>query len=187
MPEPVEPFFLRNAFEAIREVGWPILTKVGINVVLKWLSSFDGFTCGFSNSPISRALNALTHSLDGRNDPLISLMWSMVGIEALYNRRGEPVMEQLREKCVAFLGRPPVSATIRTIFRDMYGFRSGFIHGGSDFEGVQLLSDDDEAIDKHYEAVWDATRLALGILVASLQKLALREMTTLEFDYAVRA
>jgi hypothetical protein len=142
---------------------------------------------GFSNSPISRALNAWTHSLDGKTDPLISLMWSMVGIEALYNRRGEPVMEQLREKCAAFLGYPPVSATIRTIFRDMYGFRSSFIHGGSDFEGVQLLLDDDDAVDKHYEAVWETTRLALGVLVASLQQLALRHMTTLGFDYAVRA
>jgi hypothetical protein len=187
IPKPIEPFFLRDAFEVIREVGWPILRKVGIRTVLKWLRHFDGFTSGFSNSPISRALNAVTHSLDGRNDPLICLMWSMVGIEALYNRRGEPVMEQLREKCVVFLGRPPAGAAIRKIFRDMYGFRSSFIHGGSDFEGVQCLSDDDTAIDKHHVAVWEATRLALGILVASLQKLAQRDMTSLEFDYAIRA
>ncbi len=186
MRQLIEPFFLRNALDQTREAGWPSLRKVGIGTVLRWLTHFDGFARGFSDSPISRALNALTHSLDGENDPLVVLMWSMVGIEALYNRRGAPVMEQLREKCIALLGQPPVSATIRRTFRDMYGFRSSFIHGGSDFEGVHLLSDED-AVEKHLDALGDATGLALVLLVASLQTLATRDMTSLEFDYVVRS
>lgn len=186
MRPPIEPFYLRNALEETREAGWPSLTKVDIGTVLGWLAHFDGFAGGFSDSPISRALNALTHCLNGKNDPIVSLMWSMVGIEALYNRRGAPVMEQLREKCIALLGQPPVGATIRKTFRDMYGFRSSFIHGGSDFEGVHLLSDEDGVV-KHNDALGEATSLALVLLVASLQTLAMRDMTNLEFDYAVRS
>jgi hypothetical protein len=170
-----------------RQLGWPRLRQLDLGAAWQWARRFDGFTSGFSNSAISRALNALTLAMDRQIDPLIGLLWSMVGVEALYNRRGVPIMEQLREKCTVLLGASPTNRSIRKIFGDIYAFRSSFVHGGSDFAGLNLLHDGLEAAERHREALWHTTPMSLAILVASLQELMHRNMTALEFDYTIRS
>jgi hypothetical protein len=89
--------------------------------VWEWLNRFSGFAAGFSDSQVSRALNALTHVMNEREVDLpLQLVWAMIGLEAVYCRRTEAVLEQLRDGSSTLLGKCP----IRKLFNQMYESRS---------------------------------------------------------------
>jgi hypothetical protein len=176
-------FSLREAIKHATSSHWPPIQELPFRKAWDWGESMEGFADGFSDSAITRALTALTHIMDAdHNDPQIRLFWAMVGIEALYSRGRESVMEQLREKSRLLLG---VGDTSRRDFTRMYDFRSEFVHGRRDFEALLVLGDARPEVGRFAADLINATQLAIAILVATLQEVIRREWTGLHFEYIV--
>jgi len=117
---------------------------------------------------------------DGRE--LVDLMWAMIGLEALYGRGTSDLTHQLVEKAGVLLGR---STGFEKSVKEMYRFRSLFVHGKMPFPGVFFTSDGTPAYESHTYDAGDASFLAAAVLVASLQQIAKRNWTSLSFSYIV--
>ena len=89
---------------------------------------------------------------------------------------------QLREKVQVLLGRVE---TYKKRFTGLYNFRSEFIHGGRDLPLAYTPYDAVDAFWKSEGAVYDAELLATSLLIASLQIMASRKMTELQFRWVL--
>jgi hypothetical protein len=169
---------LREASNLATSIGWPTLQQLDLVKAWGWAIKQDGFLNGFANDALSRSLNAFTRLLDAsiKYDP-VALLWALVGIEALYTKGEESLTAQAREKIEAFLG-PQTSHKKK--FRQMYNFRSRFVHGDLDFPGRSSVGTADYLSD-----VSDAISLAVAILTATIQELVRRDWKGLSFSYTV--
>lgn len=163
--------------------GWPPIQDLPLIPVLQWLRDIPGFRDGVPTGSLGRAVAALSRLL-GYEDNVAgaALMWSMVGLEALYTSGKEGLSEQLREKAQVLLGRVE---TYKKRFTGLYNFRSEFIHGGRDLPLAYTPYDAVDAFWKSEGAVYDAELLATSLLVASLQSMASRKMTELQFRWVL--
>lgn len=172
---------IRLARAYAEKIHWPKLERLSLVDVWQWLSLHKGFTDGFSDSAISRALNAFSHLFDLTDEPF-QLFWAIVGIEALYVQGKEGLLEQVREKTQVLLGE---QTTFKKKISQMYNFRSGFVHGSLDFPGVCLPPDIRPEVEKHDDLSMEATYLAVAILLSTLQELIVRNWKGLKFSYVV--
>jgi hypothetical protein len=169
IPEVVE-FAYRNA--------WPKLEILSLRDVWLWIGSLQPLSGSVGGSPLSRALNAFTHLLSrrwGKADQLSDLMWAMIGLEAIYGRGTTDLTHQLIEKTGALLGR---SSGFEKAVREMYRLRSLFIHGKRSFPGA-FFDLPEHPSDKE---AFDASMLALAVLLATVQQLAKRKWNHLSFS-----
>ena len=167
------------------EKAWPNIESLSIKQVWQWMCFFDPLSGNLGQSEIGRALNALTHLLsekpiEGRE--LVDLMWAMIGLEALYGRGTTDLTYQLVEKARVLLGQ---SAGFEKSVKEMYRFRSLFIHGKAPFPGAFFASDAMPEYERHINEASDASFLAAAVLVASLQQIAKRNWKSLGFSFVV--
>jgi hypothetical protein len=156
--------------------GWPPLCPLEIAKVWDWAQRQEGFSGGFGGGPLGRALNAYTLFFGyPAVDEIAALFWAMIGIESLYTRGKQAISKQLREKIWAFLGKQ--EGTTQIIWR-MYDFRSKFVHGCCDFAG---RDSDAEPPTESDDKLLEASSLAVAILAATLQKLAAKDWSDLDF------
>lgn len=90
----LQAFHLRMAAMHAEKISWPKYQRLAISQAWDWGIRQKGLLEGFSEDATSRALNAFTHILSLKDEPLI-LFWAIVGIEALYVRGRDPKMEQI--------------------------------------------------------------------------------------------
>ncbi len=181
-PETVGALEIREAVIASAKHQWPAMQRLGFGDVWAWLNRFSGFTTGFSNSQVGRALNAMTQIMNEKAlDMPLQLVWSMIGLEAIYCRRTEAVLEQLRDGSSLLLGTCP----IRKLFNTMYDSRSKFLHGTMNFAGSDLLEDARDDVGKFDQSMAEASALAIAVLVATIQELVVRGWTGVGFRYEV--
>jgi hypothetical protein len=167
------------------EKAWPNIESLSIKQVWQWMCFFDPLPGNLGQSEIGRALNALTHLLsekpiEGRE--LVDLTWAMIGLEALYGRGTTDLTYQLVEKARVLLGQ---SAGFEKSVKEMYRFRSLFIHGKAPFPGAFFASDAMPEYERHINEASHASFLAAAVLVASLQQIAKRNWKSLSFSFVV--
>jgi hypothetical protein len=167
------------------EKAWPNIESLSIQQVWQWMCFFDPLSDNLGQSEIGRALNALTYLLsekpiEGRE--LVDLMWAMIGLEALYGRGTSDLTYQLVEKARVLLGQ---TAGFQKSVKEMYRFRSLFIHGKAPFPGAFFASDAMPEYERHINEASDASFLAAAVLVASLQQVAKRNWKSLSFSLVV--
>ena len=176
-------FLFEEAIDLADSMEWPKLQVLDIAKVWTWVIEQEGFLEGFGGGPTGRALNAFTHLFESpRADDATMLFWALVGIEALYVRGRQGLLEQVRDKSQVLLGKQ--EAHKKKINR-MYDFRSRFVHGDLDFAGRHLLHDAAENLAKHESEMFESIFLAVAILLASLQKLVLLEWKGVKFNYVM--
>jgi hypothetical protein len=168
---------------AARELGWPPIRALSLDDTWQWLSRIPGFSDGEPRGPVGRAVSALSHILhkDAAGGVAGSLMWAMVGLEALYCRGSAALREQLLAKSEILLG--PRTDNKRAFSR-VYDVRSRFIHGDIDMPVSYYAYDTDES--GFGDDTYDSFQLAAATLLASLQELALRNTIELEFTYSLK-
>ncbi len=179
----VDAYLLRQAVLLSRKRHWPAIEHLDFDVVWTWAQQHSGFLYGFSDSSTSRALNALMHVLSKRmRDEIVELVWAMVGVEALFSRGRDSVMEQLREACKLVLG----SGAPRRLFNSAYEFRSAFMHGRENFAGPHVLYDGSPEFEQFDDSLYETTQFLVAILVAAVQQLALRGWAGYDFELIVK-
>lgn len=172
---------LVSVTEARRD-NWPEINVIDINKTWKWLKQRTGFINGMSTNAIERALTAFTYIYDCHSYE--DLFYTMIGIEAIYVRNKEGILQQIKEKTRAIFGEP---ADYMKRLKHMYNIRSRFIHGELNFP-TRYCTDSDtvEFIKFSDEEYFDSKNLAQAILVASIQQFVIRDTEEIEFELKVK-
>jgi hypothetical protein len=164
-----------------KRTGWPRIESLRVQDALQWLLGVPGLLEGDPAGPSGRAVSALA-SLALRPPPTtedpVGLMWCLVGLEALYGEGTAHLTQQIAQKSRVVLGEPEA---FRKAVSHMYGVRSRFIHGDVDFPLPYRYDDPDPK--QFSEPMADAVQLALGILIATLQRLIAGRRYQFAFEY----
>jgi hypothetical protein len=179
-PGPALASYLRFVVRDALERGWPSLQTLQISNVLNWVQELGWDIRTLGETPVNRALNAFTYVFDSAGGTEQELLYSLVGIEALYAKKREGIAEQIVEKTQIFLG--PFDGMKKRL-KSMYNFRSRFVHGDlnfpSRFVGIGASKKYDLDLEKE-------TNLAQAILLATLQRMAENHWTDIEFVYTLK-
>jgi hypothetical protein len=171
---------LQRAVELSESIKWPQLHILPFQQVWKWINTQD-YLEGFEGGSLGRALCAFSRLFEnGQKDEAMQIVWALIGIEALYVKGKNSIMEQVREKIQVFLGQQ--QSHKKTIV-EMYEFRSRFLHGDLDFPPLFLVGDARDCVEKHYDNESRAVEISIAILIATLQQMIIKDWTSLDFAY----
>lgn len=168
---------LISVTEARRD-NWPEINIIDIKKTWSWLKQRTGFIRGMANNSIERALAAFTYIYDCYSYE--DLFYSMIGIEAIYVRSKDGILQQIKEKSRAIFGEPK---DYMKRLKHMYNVRSRFIHGDLNFPSRYCKEDDTKEFQKFSdEEYFDSKNLAQAILIASIQQFVLADIEEIEFE-----
>lgn len=173
----------REMLNDIVEYEWPPIKNLDIYSVWKWININTGILNRFSTTPIERALNAFTYLFDeSLTDSTTDLLWSLIGIEAIYAKGKTGIIDQVNDKTQVLLGN---MSKYKKILKEMYNFRSRFVHGDLDFHAKYHINDNTNEIHKFETESSKASVISVAVLTATLQELISRDKTSLEFKYSI--
>jgi hypothetical protein len=166
------------------EIGWPRVRVLEVRKVLEWFEAIPGWNSGVGQCPVGRAVAALSQALaiDRVEGGALSLIWAMVGLEALFCRQREGLKAQLATNVQLLLGR---WSAHKKRFGKVYDFRSAFLHGALDVPFAHRIRQEDELA---WRFVWDSDEeagLAMVVLLASVQELIERGWHQLKFTTSI--
>lgn len=180
-------FFAEDLFSAVesaQQLGWPRFYKPTLLQGWNWMRTSGALVDGIGVGRLGRSLAALSHltAPDLRETSSIELVWVLLGLEALYSRGNVGLKDQLLGKSEALLG--PRTENKRA-FGAVYDFRSRLLHGDVDlplrfteFNAVQKFED-------YHTELWRNEKLALAVLLATLQWMVVAKVKELNFEYAL--
>lgn len=180
-------FAIKNLLRVHRKtplkMDWPYLNELPILQVEEWFKKHRyTFNC-FSKSKTERALNAYTYLVDNYSITAHNLFWSMVGIESLYCKGTSELADQLNIKIQLLLGSAP---SLNKTIRNLYSFRSRFVHGDLDIPSIYINLDTEKAEENKYsQEIETNVPLAVSILTATLQELIKRDISNLNFEFRI--
>jgi len=177
--------YLSSVVESAGEKSWPKLETLSILATWQWMRQFIPLSDSLGKSNVERAINAFTHLLSEGQDEgrdLIDLMWTMVGLESIYGRGTNDLTFQLVEKAGVFLGKHP---GFDKDVKEMYRFRSLFVHGKAQFPSAFFTSDALPEYTRHSSEASDASHLSSALLLATLQQMAKRNLNELNFSFTL--
>lgn len=167
--------------ELSAKIGWPKLSNLQIEKTFNWLMNYKNSLDNISDSRIGRAVNAFTYlfhtSIIFEND-LNDLLWSLIGLETIYTDGNTDLQNQLDYKSQLILGE---RQEFKKIIKNMYDYRSRYLHGKLNFASQFSSKDTTDFFDKFYPDLHEATNTAIGTFVASLQYFVLNDITDINF------
>jgi predicted restriction endonuclease len=105
----------------------------------------------------------------------------MLRLEALYTAGGEEsITRQLIRKTELLLGP---QEKFRSVVKRMYDYRSRFIHGQISFPSAYCEYEGTRSFESYVDEIGEASDMALAILIATLQKMAREDRTSVRFEY----
>ena len=182
-----KPFYAEHLYEAVKAANvanWPPFQEVSIRDAWLWLESADCLSSGVGTGPLGRAWAALSQIIKSslNDDSSIQLIWVLIGLEALYAEGNLGLREQLVTKTEVLLGRREKN---KKDFGAIYDYRSRLIHGNVDLPFSYMLFDSSKEHDAFRHELTRRSALALAVLIATLQLMASRSWTALEFTLSV--
>lgn len=165
-------------------LGWPKTFTVSFENAWSWVNNILASSPDVGNSKASRALAAYSMIACGAEEwrSQLLLFWAMMGLEALYCEGSDGLKRQLYEKSQVILG--PINEN-KKLIKKMYDTRSDFIHGSMNIPYVHTHNYDSGEADQFRQEIFQASRLAIQMLFATLQFMVLNERDDLNFTYHV--
>jgi hypothetical protein len=173
-----------NARKRSEELKWPDIHTLKIQDVYEWLLKVPGFSDRRGVGQVGRAIAALSYliKMRSKDENALSLVWALLGLEALYGRGNVGLKTQLLEKSEAMLGPRQEN---KKVFGWMYDFRSRLLHGDMDLPYQHNSYDADPEYEKIWNELYECESLATAILLSTLQNLCQRNSYSLEFSYTL--
>ena len=167
---------------------WPIIEQLRIDECWTWVVEKTNFLKDISNSPIDRALHALSYSDADENT---YIFYVLLGIEALYNNgstKEDSIIEQLKRKTRALLGEYPINKEkyIKKQINEMYRMRSLLVHGNTNIEKAWYTYDSTDDEIKTFFEQRNPLDLATAILLSTIQKFIKSNANTISETIEVR-
>jgi len=170
---------IRHDLKYINKDGWIRFRDLELNQVLNWILEKRYDFENYSKNKTHTAFNAFSHLhvLYGE-DSILGLIWSLIGIEALYCSGGPGVTNQIFERTQLVLGN---REGYKQKLKDMYNIRSRLLHGqlGVSYAGSVIY-------EKNDKEIYDSTWLATAILTASFQVMIFKDIDKLEFELTLK-
>lgn len=174
-----------HAVTETADVKWPALKTLPFMDVWNWLAGVPNFKEGVATTDLGRALAAFSYlfddSIDGAH-PFRHGLWAILGLEAIYGEGTEQISRLLVERTNAFLGR---QLTHKRALKEMYSFRSRFVHGDQDFPYAHRQFDTSDLSDRFYSQSISPEALAIRVLTATLQTMIEQRRYELAFRIEV--
>jgi hypothetical protein len=172
---------LDEALDASVEYSWPPLGELPLSSVVSWLDNMPGFRDRVGRTRLGRAIGALSYLIKehSRDENELSIVWALLGIEALYGRGSEAIKNQVIEKCESFLGKP---VTHTKNLSRMYDHRSRVIHGDLDI-AFRHSNSGTEGISDFFDRLYESERVATAVLLSTLQRMCAEQKHELSFRY----
>jgi len=174
--------------EHAAKIKWPKIRMLDLRTTLTWLNKYQSQMDSLSSDKIGRAINAYSNLFTdiGDNSYSSTLFWTMLGLEALFSAGSDNVLNQVNLKSQVLLGK---RKEFKKSFSEMYGYRSKFVHGALDINNKMVLHDRGERVNTHWINYYENEHLAIAIIIATFQKLIMKNLTELDFDleYKIRA
>lgn len=166
-------------------LNWVKISTLNFKEVWDWLNHINFFNTDIPQTPIHRAISAFTHITSPEVQPgsIIQLFWAMVGLEAIYCQGRGDLRKQLSEKTQLYLGN---LTEFKSIVGKLYDYRSLFVHGDLPFPSYFGEELDSKDYQSHIHESFRYSSIACGILIATIQKLASENRTTLDFDCIIK-
>lgn len=180
-------FYFEDAWFISNQGKWPTLKELSVAAVAEW---FYQIRPGFNQvpeSPIERAFFALLHICrsHGRSEDIIWLFYAM---ESLFETRvGENFTALFERICLILEPPEDIRAQLKKELRQMYDYRSAFVHGGLKVIHPHHREVMDKRVDQHYGNIVELSLRWTHILVACLQKMAENGWTELKFLTILKA
>lgn len=191
---------IRNATITASQNRWPPLKTISFIKTWKWLSSLDDVIFGFSRSQMGRVINSLKYINNSSNkndmDTIYSVIWSVMGIEALFLyklQNDKSKTNELTKRIIFFVGKYE-SNDLEKKLSEIYNYRSRLLHGDTDFPSPEFelvefsLSNDKDynEIRKFTDSCFETSHILTAVLIKSIQKLIDKKMNSLSFDIRYR-
>jgi len=164
----------------ILSLEWPSFRKINVKQIYDWMDRKNISFQNFSKGEAHRALIAYANiSRSSYYSIEHHLMWSMYGIEAIYTKGNDRILRQINERTQLILGKV---TGLQNSVKKLYDWRSKFAHGKLDL--LMVYSEANILEPKQNNFYNDAShqiKLAIYILIASIQELVLQDRT--EFDF----
>ncbi len=175
---PLRGGYLQEAMEIVRHLNWPPVEYIGIQETWRWVSKIPGLPDGIPRGKAGRAFAAVTYLHEG--DHSLSLVWALLGLEAIYGQGNHGVKEQLIGKAIALLGSPESN---KKVFGQAYDFRSRLVHGDIDLPVAYTPYDALPQFEKYETDLVRSGALTITVLLSTLQKLISVDSYDLTFSY----
>ncbi|RFS19066.1 hypothetical protein DVR12_24980 [Chitinophaga silvatica] len=175
--------FMGYSLYQSNEIGWPEIKKLDYEKTWNWYWQNENIL-GMSSTKLERALTAFSYLFfsDLFTMPHHVIFWSLIGLEALYCKGNSNLLGQLSEKSELFLGKRLAN---KFHFSKMYDYRSRYVHGDLNFPNKFLYEDLSDEINLYYSNAGTNTSIATALLIATLQKMVIEDMSELNFVYSL--
>lgn len=149
---------------------WPLLTAIDPRVVAAWYYSVRRGFAQVPETSIERAIFAILHvcQSDGRPEDMI---WLFYALESLFQTRAGENFSALIDRLILILQpNNEQEKQLRKQLREMYDFRSSFVHGGLSVIHPMHREIMDKRIDDQYRRIIDLSEYGSRLLLACLQR-----------------
>ena len=163
---------------------WPALQSVPVHQLWKWFQSLPGHEDRFLKGRVGRAVTALLSIMTSSSETPVDLLLPLLGLEALFgeHRRGKDRRggdQVIDRRSQLLLGK---RRSNKKAFKQLYVLRSRLVHGDVDLPMPYWPADGSDEFDEFNTNFYDANVLAVAILIASVQRLAMHNVTELDDD-----
>ncbi|HEX5337766.1 MAG TPA: hypothetical protein VFW53_04945 [Gallionella sp.] len=174
-----------SARKRAEELKWPEIRTLELRDVYGWLIKVAGFTDRQGTGQVGRAIAALSYlvKIKSKDENALSLVWALLGLEALYGHGNVGLKTQILEKSEALLGPRHEN---KKLFGWMYDFRSRLLHGDMDLLYQHNTHDADPTHEKISKELCECESLATAMLLSTLQNLCQRNSYSLEFGFTLK-
>ncbi len=174
------------AKEKAQKINWPPTYDLPLEMVYNWLERSGLLKTGIGEGKIGRAVAAITHMLKNDfshvSDNLnLDIIWSLIGLEAIYGNGNSGLKSQLVEKSRIFLGEPSID---KKFFGRAYDLRSRVIHGDVDIPFKNYHGDTNVTLGKSID-LEDARLITAAVLISTVQKFIIEDKADLVFKYQI--
>ncbi len=175
----VIPNDLRLVIDYTKEIGWPNFQMLKCIDVYKWMFKNDYSFIRVSKSSTERALAAFSHLFETSLAEVdFHLLWSLLGIEAIYCTERKNILKQLRNNIRLVMG--DVKNHTKLI-NQMYDFRSRFVHGNTEIPPLLCEAYSTNEDEKFNDRKYAVTKLSIAILICSIQEMIVKDMNKFSF------
>ncbi|HBC47475.1 MAG TPA: hypothetical protein DEO84_10080 [candidate division Zixibacteria bacterium] len=153
------------------------LRELPIKGVWDWFDSIEGTEVNSAIGSVGRAIGALSYIFGpGSSHLWPQIIWSLLGLEAVYAPKRQLQKYQLTANIPKLLGKKAVA---EELIEQLYELRLQFIHGDADFPFAH--NDFNEIYGLDDDKFYEAQHYALALLMATLQELSERGLTESPF------
>jgi len=177
-------------FEELHEIApidecdrWPPVRELATIQVYNWLRGIGGFEYGAAETDLGTAYAAFSYLMgDLGENSKGSLVWALMGLEALYCEGNTGLRQQLVAKTEVVLGE---RKKYKKKFGSMYDYRSRLIHGDIHIVYRHHIYDASKEQEKFDGEFYEAEKTAISVLISTFQTMCLNGMYELRFSYGL--